>query len=102
VRGQAKKVEAEILFAWTISILFPIFNVVFLATDPSTKVVTVNSLDIQPMPVLFSGELHLSLNLTINTQIDSLFLDTVLEKHTLGTWLQIPCTFFGPTSLGTW
>ncbi|XP_045156607.2 ganglioside GM2 activator-like [Mercenaria mercenaria] len=61
------------------------------ATDRSNTALTVHQLDFSPSPVTFPGDLHVTLNLTINRPISLLFVDVVLEKNTLGIWSKVPC-----------
>ncbi|XP_053406336.1 ganglioside GM2 activator-like [Mercenaria mercenaria] len=61
------------------------------ATNTSNTVLTVHELDLSPSPIKFPGEVHATINLTVNQQITELYLDTVLEKNTLGIWTKVPC-----------
>lgn len=61
---------------------------------------TVNSFDMHPNPVVLPGELHISLNLTVNRPIDLLFLDVDLIKKTIAGDVAIPC--IGDTNIGSW
>lgn len=69
------------------------------ATDRSNTALTVHQLDLSPSPILFPGEVHATINLTVNQRITHLFLDTLLEKNTLGQWTKIPC--IGATNIGS-
>ncbi|XP_060574683.1 uncharacterized protein LOC132732306 [Ruditapes philippinarum] len=69
------------------------------ATDPSNTALTVHSLDISPAVIVFPGQIRISTNITVNQRITHLFIDTVLEKNTLGAWTKIPC--IGSTNIGS-
>lgn len=89
--------------------IFTLFSLVAAATalkfttdcesDPANTVMTLHSLDLSPIPIIFPGELRVTVNLTVNKRIDQLFLETTLEKNTLGIWTKLPC--IGNTNLGS-
>ncbi|XP_053406335.1 ganglioside GM2 activator-like [Mercenaria mercenaria] len=61
------------------------------SSDPSYAALTVHQLDLSPFLITFPGDLHMTLNLTINKPINILFVDSELEKNTLGIWTKVPC-----------
>ncbi|KAH3829508.1 uncharacterized protein LOC127881873 [Dreissena polymorpha] len=60
---------------------------------------TVHDIDIRPNPVVFPGEMHFDINMTVNLKIDLLFVDIELHKITSFGEATIPC--IGDTNIGT-
>ncbi|XP_052792101.1 uncharacterized protein LOC128226258 [Mya arenaria] len=65
----------------------------------SPTVLTVYSFDVRPNPVVFPGELHVTLDLTVNQTIDQLFIDVEIWKKTSFGDSKVPCV--GDTSIGS-
>ncbi|WAR00224.1 hypothetical protein MAR_024596 [Mya arenaria] len=70
------------------------------ATKGSQTAVTVHAIDLRPNPVVFPGELHVDLDMTVNQKMDQLFVDVELWKNTSFGESKIPC--IGDTNIGTW
>jgi len=68
------------------------------ASGPNTAM-TVHSFSLSPYPALLPGNLTVSLNLTVNKQIDKLYLDVNLTRVTPFGNSEIPC--INGTDLGT-
>jgi len=60
---------------------------------------TVHSFSLSPYPALLPGDLTVSLNLTVNKQIDKLYLDVILTRVSQFGNVTIPC--IAGTDLGT-
>ncbi|XP_052796394.1 uncharacterized protein LOC128228889 [Mya arenaria] len=69
------------------------------ATKGSQTAVTVHAIDLRPNPVVFPGELHVDLDMTVNQKMDQLFVDVELWKNTSFGESKIPC--IGDTNIGT-
>ncbi|KAL4228270.1 hypothetical protein ACF0H5_013702 [Mactra antiquata] len=70
------------------------------ATDKANTAFTVHSLDIIPATIIVPGDIHFSLNATVNRRIDSLFIDVAIHIVTKsGYEINFPC--IGDTNFGS-
>ncbi|KAL4228273.1 hypothetical protein ACF0H5_013704 [Mactra antiquata] len=70
------------------------------ATDKANTAFTVHSLDITPATIIVPGDIHFSLNATVNRKIDLLFIDAQVHRVTKsGYEINIPC--IGDTNIGS-
>lgn len=76
------------------------FGLFITAEHRDTDAVSFNNIDAKPNHILLPGDLHVTLNLTFNRQIEHAYLDFELYRHILGFPLKIPCIH--GTIIGSW
>ncbi|KAL4228271.1 hypothetical protein ACF0H5_013703 [Mactra antiquata] len=70
------------------------------ATDKANEAFTFHLLDITPYEISVPGDIHFSLNATVNRKIDLLFIDVEVHRVTkFGYEINIPC--IGDTNIGS-